>query len=268
MPRRRRRRPRRAERNDPVNRIFALACLLLAAFGAIDARAQTSGTLFNTDGSTTQFTYVGQVNYGPGGLTVSGVTAPQVAPNNPVNTASGEGDPIIYGTQLYGQGAFVAQGAAGTKSQPVGVQANGWNFGDGEAWGLAAEAIAQPGSTSYLVGVENLVVNTNPQNFAWKIGNNAVFRCGRANPVDPPCTGNNANAWAYWVTSQHGTGWESAFKLDRDSLLDSPVRRATVFDFSDLDPSRDGSVILFRMPGGREITFLEFLVKLDAALSK
>lgn len=185
----------------------------------------------------------------------SSTTTTQEPPaNNPVATASGEGDPIIYGTQLYGQGAFIAKGPANATSQPVGVQANGWNYGAGESWGVAAEAIAFPGSTSTLVGVEALAVNANPMNFSRKIALNAVFRC--AYGADPCAGPNNYDSIGLWISAGQGTGFDSGIKFDVNSLMDSPARRAAVIDLSDLPLFKD--FVFVRLPGGHEITISQF----------
>lgn len=176
---------------------------------------------------------------------------------------------IVYGSQLYPAfGAFVVQ-----KTRPddmgVAAQLNCWSEpgtkNDNASWcfALATEAVAFGDANPYLIGAENAVVNLNPANLNTKVANNAVFKC-RMDGDPKPCEGpNNTKAWAYWVSAQPQTGFESAFKLDRNSIMASSHRRATVFDLEDLDPARDNDIVLFRLPGGREVTVAQFIQALD-----
>jgi hypothetical protein len=134
-----------------------------------------------------------------------------------------EATEIIYGSVVYPNfGAFIATTPPGSLSQPVGIQSNGWSRGSGETWGIATEAIAFDQSTSILIGLENLVVNTNAQNTSRKIANNAVFRCSYGSD---PCTGqNNYDSIAYWVSAGVDTGFESGLKFDGQSLSSLPGR--------------------------------------------
>jgi hypothetical protein len=172
------------------------------------------------------------------------------------------GDDIAYGTQLYGQGAFIANKDAPGR-MAVGVQANGWAQPKGKTpgeytwtFGLAAEAVGWAGSDGILIGIENMVGNAEPTNFSRKVANNAVMRCA----VQIPCASpNNYDSIAYWVSADRGTGFGSALKLDRNSIADYPGHHATVIDLSDLDPARNAEVVFVKLPGGEEVTIEQFI---------
>ena len=73
------------------------------------------------------------------------------------------------------------------------------------AFGVAAEAWAQPGSRSILVGIEAAIINEEPANLYPKVANNAVMKNRDDTGVDPGAP-LNANSIAYWITAQSGTG--------------------------------------------------------------
>lgn len=134
----------------------------------------------------------------------------------------------------------------------VGIQSNGISkHGKGITWGLAAEATASGSSEDWLVGVEALVINANPApRETWLTANNASIGCRTYEMIVAgiPCAGpNNVNSRAYWITSQGPeTGFESALKLDTNSLLSLPWRpRPAVIDLRDvpLDKLRGWCVI-------------------------
>ena len=157
----------------------------------------------------------------------------------------------------YGFAAKVTRVAGGVGQLTVGAQLNGWS-GPGvssQTFGAAIEAVAMLGSRSILIGTETLVGNFDPMNVSTKIANNAVFvnkPLGGANSA----TRNNANSIAYWVTATAGTGFETALKLDRNSIADSDVRQASVIDLSELE---DLDVVVFRLPQGTVITLRQLM---------
>lgn len=113
------------------------------------------------------------------------------------------------------------------------------------AFGVAAEAWAQPGSRSILVGVEAAVINEEPGNPYPKIANNAVMKNradGAADPGDPM----NAESVAYWVSAQPGTGFERGLSFGRDSLL-KPAGRPAAIDLSDIPDDAIGQIDLIRI---------------------
>jgi hypothetical protein len=170
---------------------------------------------------------------------------------------------ITYGQLLgYGLAAIATREAPGQMA--VGGQVNGWNHApcpSGPCWtfGLATEAIGYPGSGGYLIGLENMIGNMEPANLARKVANNAVIHCAVVLPCRTP---NNHDSIAYWVSADPGTGFDSALKLDRNSIADSTARNAAVLDLGDLDPSKD--FVFVRLPGGREVRFSEFTRVLNA----
>jgi hypothetical protein len=152
----------------------------------------------------------------------------------------------------YGIATKVTRTSGGREQTTIGGQFNGWSAAgvSSPTWGAAIEAIAMPGSRSVLVGTETLVGNLDPANLENKIGNNVVF-VNRLVGGTPSETRNNDNSIAYWVTATPGTGFETALKLNKDSIADSATRKAAVIDLSELE---DLDVVVFRLPQGREIT--------------
>ncbi len=113
------------------------------------------------------------------------------------------------------------------------------------AFGVAAEAWAQPGSRSVLVGLESAVINEEPLNFYPKIANNAVMKNradGAANPGQPM----NANSIAYWITAQPGTGFERGLVFDSVSLRATNARPVAI-DLSDIPDDQIDSIDLIRI---------------------
>ncbi len=113
------------------------------------------------------------------------------------------------------------------------------------AFGVAAEAWAQPGSRSVLVGLEAAVINEEPGNLYPKIANNAVMKNradGAANPGQPM----NANSIAYWVTAQPGTGFERGLVFDGVSLKSGTGRPAAI-DLSDIPDEEIAGIDLIRI---------------------
>lgn len=113
------------------------------------------------------------------------------------------------------------------------------------AFGVAAEAWAQPGSRSVLVGLEAAVINEEPSNLYPKIANNAVMKNradGGANPGQPL----NANSIAYWVTAQPGTGFERGLVFDGVSLKTVSGRPAAI-DLSDIPDDEIAGIDLIRI---------------------
>ena len=113
------------------------------------------------------------------------------------------------------------------------------------AFGVAAEAWAQPGSRSILVGLESAVINEEPSNLYPKIANNAVMKNRADGAVDPGAP-LNANSIAYWITAQDGTGFERGLVFDRVSLKTTAGRPAAI-DLSDIPDSEIGNVDLLRI---------------------
>lgn len=153
-----------------------------------------------------------------------------------------------YGTQvLSARGAFIAPKPTGEYDKfafTVGAQINGWSEGGrGIVWGIATEAVALPGSRDWLVGLESLVVNADPNNVSWLTGVHAVIGCRTWEMVvmGRPCLGpNNIQSRAMWITAATpDTGWESAIKLAPDSLLSMPGRpKPTVIDLRDVPDAK------------------------------
>ena len=113
------------------------------------------------------------------------------------------------------------------------------------AFGVAAEAWAQPGSRSVLVGLEAAVINEEPGNLYPKIANNAVMKNradGGANPGQPM----NTNSIAYWVTAQPGTGFERGLVFDGVSLKSGAGRPAAI-DLSDIPDDEIAGIDLIRI---------------------
>ena len=113
------------------------------------------------------------------------------------------------------------------------------------AFGVAAEAWAQPGSQSILVGIESAVINEEPSNVYPKIANNAVMK-NRADGGADPGAPLNANSVAYWITAQSGTGFERGLVFDRVSLKRTSGRPAAI-DLSDIPDDEIGGVDLIRI---------------------
>ncbi len=113
------------------------------------------------------------------------------------------------------------------------------------AFGVAAEAWAQPGSRSVLVGLESAVINEEPSNVYPKIANNAVMK-NRADGGADPGAPLNANSIAYWITAQSGTGFERGLVFDRISLKTASGRPAAI-DLSDIPDDEIGLVDLIRI---------------------
>jgi hypothetical protein len=165
----------------------------------------------------------------------------------------------------HGQTVWAISNRTIPSQMAVGGQFNGWTTALGPGWtfGSASEAVGYPGSGGYLIGAENLVQNMEPGNTARKIANNAVFKCRWDDDARPCSSPSNVDSIAYWVSAQGETGFGSALKLDRYSIADFPGHRATVIDLSDMDPKRNGDVVLFKLPGGREVTIAQFIRVLD-----
>lgn len=139
----------------------------------------------------------------------------------------------------------------------VAGQFNAWaDYGaQAAAFGIAAEAVAMYGSDAQLIGAEMLVGNLWPGNRNWKIANDAVFVNKVWNgPVSS--TKNNVNSIAYRVSATPGTGFETAFKLEKDSISDSDQRQASVIDLSDLE---NLDVVVFKLPQGKTITLRQLM---------
>lgn len=171
---------------------------------------------------------------------------------------------IDYGRQIYpAQGAFIVERPADGKNMIVGAQINAWAYGGGDQpiFAGATESINFGAATGNQIGWENGVVNFNPTSPGWKVGNNSVFKCAMDGAPMPCRTPNNITSMAYLVTAQPGTGWESGIRFGYYSLADSPWRHATVIDLGDLPMFKD--YVLFRLPGGREVTISEFERALD-----
>lgn len=236
-----------------MNRLFALACLLLAALGALDARSQTAGTLYNTDGSTTQFTYVGQVSYGPGGLTVSGVTkaAPSVTGGIGYATPADTVGPGFNAWQI-------TRPVENSDWTAVGAQINAWCYaGTRPCFAGATESINWSTTDSFnQIGWEAGIVNFSPSSSGYKVGLNTVIKCqmddAYANGANPCATPNNLNSYAVLVTSQLGTGWQSGIIFGYHSI--DP--HGAAIDFSSLGNDRDA--VLFKLPDGRPVTASQF----------
>jgi hypothetical protein len=113
------------------------------------------------------------------------------------------------------------------------------------AFGVAAEAWAQPGSRSVLVGLESAVINEEPGNLYPKIANNAVMK-NRGDGAPDPGAPLNANSIAYWVTAQPGTGFERGLVFDSVSLRAAGGRPAAI-DLSDIPDDQIGSIDLIRI---------------------
>jgi hypothetical protein len=113
------------------------------------------------------------------------------------------------------------------------------------AFGVAAEAWAQAGSRSVLVGLESAVINEEPSNLYPKIANNAVMK-NRADGAFDPGHPMNANTIAYWVTAQPGTGFERGLVFDRVSLKAAAGRPAAI-DLSDIPDEEIGNIDLIRI---------------------
>jgi hypothetical protein len=116
---------------------------------------------------------------------------------------------------------------------------------DQQAFAIAAEAWARPGSRSLLVGIEAAVINEEPDNHYPKIANNAVIK-NRADVAPPSSLPMNANSIAYWVSAQPGTGFERGLVFDRNSLL-AIGKRPAVIDLSDLTDEAVAGVDLIRI---------------------
>lgn len=104
-------------------------------------------------------------------------------------------------------------------------------------FGIAAEAISQPGSHSIIVGIESAAVNMEPLNVMPKIASNAVFK-NRFDGEPAPASPMNANSIAYWVTSQSGTGFERGLVF-HDGSLATTVGRPVAVDFSGVSAGAD-----------------------------
>lgn len=113
------------------------------------------------------------------------------------------------------------------------------------AFGVAAEAWAQPGSRSILVGLESAVINEEPANAYPKVANNAVMK-NRADGGIDPGQPMNANSIAYWITAQPGTGFERGLVFDAVSLKAVAARPAAI-DLSDIPDSEIGHIDLIRI---------------------
>ena len=169
---------------------------------------------------------------------------------------------ITYGTSVIeGRSAFLAVKTG--SGFAVGAQLDGWShFGSGWAFGVATEAIGDAASSAILVGAENSVVSLG-ESFAAKIGIAAVIKCRMDDA--PTCGGpNNLLSSGIFISAQPETGFESAIKLSRSSIMVSSAQRATVLDLGDLDPAANEDTVLLRLPGGREITIAQFIRVLDA----
>ena len=113
------------------------------------------------------------------------------------------------------------------------------------AFGVAAEAWAQPGSRSILVGLESAVINEEPTNVYPKVANNAVMK-NRADGGSDPGQPMNTNSIAYWITAQPGTGFERGLVFDGVSLKATGQRPAAI-DLSDIPDSDIGAIDLIRI---------------------
>jgi len=113
------------------------------------------------------------------------------------------------------------------------------------AFGVAAEAWAQPGSRSVLVGLEAAVINEEPGNLYPKIANNAVMK-NRADGGINPGRPMNANSIAYWITAQPGTGFERGLVFDSVSLKATNARPVAI-DLSDVPDDQIGDIDLIRI---------------------
>ena len=141
--------------------------------------------------------------------------------------------------------------------------ASSWTKTPTWTFGAAVESVGWEGSNGYLIGVENMIGSLEPTNLHRKVANNAVIHCSR---LGSPCKSpNNYDSIAYWVTADPESGFGSALKLDRNSIADWPGHRATVIDLEDLDPARAATIVLIRLPGGREVTVADFIRILDNA---
>lgn len=152
-----------------------------------------------------------------------------------------------YGFQEVGPmlGGFAARKPASVGDNfhfTVGAQLNGFaTSGQGIVWGAATQASASETSRDWLVGLETLVQSANaiPR---WITGINVVIDCRDYEMYQRglPCVGpNNIQSRALWISAQPGTGFESAIKLDGQSLMSMPGRPPpTVIDLRDVDESQ------------------------------
>ena len=113
------------------------------------------------------------------------------------------------------------------------------------AFGVAAEAWAQPGSRSILVGLESAVINEEPTNDYPKIANNAVMK-NRADGAPDPGAPYNSSSIAYWITAQPGTGFERGLVFDRNALIATGGRPVAI-DLSDIPDDTIGEIDLVRI---------------------
>jgi hypothetical protein len=152
-----------------------------------------------------------------------------------------------YAASFFTEATRVAGSATPLQDFTVGAQLVAKNGNGVHQWafGVAAEAWAQPGSRSVLVGLESAVINEEPTNVYPKVANNAVMKNRADGGIDPGAP-LNANSIAYWVTAQSGTGFERGLVFDRVALKATSGRPAAI-DLSDIPDSEIGNVDLIRI---------------------